>query len=85
MSFRRKFAKSILRFSGPLLGIEPPEDGIAWQATPMEARPGWRCELRNIIPFPELDGRQVVITTDQPRSLSIAVPIRVVKEAGAGL
>lgn len=61
--------------------IETPDPGIESVISPL-ASGGWRCELRNILPFAELDGKQVIVTTDHPTCRSIAIPIHVVVGPG---
>lgn len=59
-----------------ILEIETPEPGIESNISSMGIG-GYRCELRNIMPSRELDGKQVLIVTDCRGSETIPVPIRV--------
>jgi len=57
--------------------VELPDDGIERVLSPL-GKAGWRCELRNVIPFEGLDGAHVAFETDHPSAGKIAVPIRIV-------
>lgn len=61
--------------------IELPDPGMECVVTPL-ASGGWRCELRKILPFEELDGKQLVVSTDHQSCTSIAIPIRTVLDQG---
>ena len=57
--------------------VEPPDDGIEPALSPL-GKAGWRCELKNMIPFEGLDGSHVTFETDHPSAGKVAVPIRIV-------
>ena len=65
-----------------ILKVEPPEDGIDVKVRNLAAG-GYTCEMNNILPFKELDGKKVIISTDHEDGKQIAIPIRVVSEQAA--
>ncbi|MEI6970337.1 MAG: DUF1573 domain-containing protein [bacterium] len=59
-----------------VLGVEPPESGIETKV--LSLKPSiYRCEISNILPFPELDGKELIIRTDHEEGREIRVPIRI--------
>lgn len=58
-----------------ILSVEPPEPGIEVKVDALSAG-GYRVEMRNILPFPELAGKRFVIRTDHDEGREIPVPIR---------
>ena len=61
-----------------ILKVELPEPDIEVKLSPLDSD-GYRCELKNILPFAELDGKHFVIITDHRDSKKITIPIRVVQ------
>lgn len=43
----------------------------------------YRCDLENIMPFPDIDEKNIVITTDHEGAREILIPIRVVSDKTA--
>ena len=62
-----------------LLGVEAPDEGITVKTQALRGG-GYRCELGNIMPFPDLDEKNVIIKTDIKSTEQIPVPIRVVTD-----
>jgi len=62
-----------------ILKVEPPEAGIEVKLRDLAAG-GYTCEISNILPFKDLDGKKVVISTDHEDGRQIAIPIRIVPE-----
>lgn len=60
-----------------ILKVEPPEPKIEVKLSPFGSG-SYRCELRNIIPSPNLNGSNIVITTDHEDAKEIVIPVRVV-------
>ena len=61
-----------------ILKVEVPDDAIKVKIDPLGTS-GYRCELSNIMPFPDLDGKNVIIRTDLESAKEIVVPIKVVQ------
>jgi hypothetical protein len=65
-----------------ITSIALPENGMKWKAE--RVGPGsYRCELTGILPYPELDGEELVISTDHPDGKTITVPFKVANTVGA--
>lgn len=56
-----------------ILDITAPDAGIKAELAPL-ASGGYRITLSNIIPFEDLNGKDLVVTTDHPLAKRIAVP-----------
>lgn len=59
-----------------ILKVDSPGPNIEVKLTPLGSS-GYRCELKDIIPFPDLDGKNIVIVTDHESVSNIVIPIRV--------
>ena len=64
-----------------ILKIEPPDSGIEVKIEGLPTN-GYRCELKNILPFSELDGKMFIVRTDHEDGREIAIPIRFSKKTG---
>ena len=58
-----------------ILKAETPDPGIVIATEPFAG--GHRLTLSNILPFEELDGKEVVVVTDSPTMPRIAIPFRI--------
>jgi len=62
--------------------IELPEAGMVADPEPAP-NGGYRCEIQNILPSADLNGRSIVVITDRAEERTVTIPIRVVaKEKG---
>ena len=59
-----------------IVKVEPPEPGIEVKVDSLPSS-GYRIEMKNILPFPELDGKRFVVRTDSADCWEIAIPVRV--------
>ena len=59
-----------------ILSVEPPEPSVEVKVHGLPSG-GYRIEMRNILPFPDLDGKRFVIRTDHNDGREIQVPVRV--------
>ncbi|MFC1497397.1 DUF1573 domain-containing protein [Verrucomicrobiota bacterium] len=59
-----------------ILQVKPPEPEMEIKITPL-GRAGYRCEIRNIMPFSDLDEKHIIITTDHKDAGEIKLPVRV--------
>lgn len=62
-----------------ILKVAVPDEGSIVKTEPL-GDSGYRCELKNIMPFPDLDGKSVIVTTDIEGTPELAIPIRVVSD-----
>lgn len=60
-----------------LLSVTAPDPGIQVNTFPF-GNNGYRIQLENITASPELDGKEIVLTTSAPASPEIKVPFRIV-------
>ena len=79
----RPAARAVLIYSGlktkfNVIKVEPPSPDIQVNIRKMSLGGGYRIDLRNIKPAPELDGKAVVITTDCEKMPVISVPLKVI-------
>ena len=59
-----------------ILKTDTPDPGIAVTCAPLDSG-GYRLTLDNILPFEELNGKAVVITTDSPTMKPLHIPFRI--------
>ena len=65
-----------------ILRIVPPQPEIEVKVHHLRGDV-YRCDLENIMPFPDIDGKNIVITTDHEDAREILIPIRVVSNKTA--
>jgi len=61
-----------------VLGVEAPDPDIGIQISELSPN-SYRCEFKNILPFPELDGKMFIVKTDHEDGHEIAIPVHVSK------
>lgn len=66
-----------------ILGVDPPEPGIEVKVDGLSSA-SYRVEMRNILPFPELDGKRFVIRTDHEDGREIPVHIHMTPSPDKG-
>jgi len=69
--------KSLSKTPFKLVGSEVPADGVEVFWVDM-ASGGYKLEIRNLLPIDEMDGKQVILKTDNERVGDIVIPVSVV-------
>lgn len=69
--------KSLSKTPFKITGSEVPRDGIDVVWSQM-ANGGYKIEIRNLLPMDEMDGKQIILKTDNDKAGDVAIPIRVV-------
>ena len=66
-----------------ILSVEAPDPGIEVKVDALSSG-GYRIEMKNILPFSELDGKRFIIKTDHADGREISVPVRMTPASGQG-
>ncbi|MEI6217409.1 MAG: DUF1573 domain-containing protein, partial [bacterium] len=69
--------KSLSKTPFTIVGSEVPEDGIELVWNTM-VNGGYRVEIRNLMPIDEMNGKQIILKTDNKKVGDVAIPIRVI-------
>ena len=77
----RTVARTLLVYSGlkkkfKLLSVDIPGTDIKIRTRSMSIANGYRVDMRNIVPSPELNGKNIVIVTDCETAPTIKVPLQ---------
>ena len=66
-----------------ILSVEAPDPGIEVKVDALSSG-GYRIEMKNILPFSELDGKRFIIKTDHADGREVSVPVRMTPASGQG-
>ena len=69
--------KSLSKTPFRIVGSEVPEDGIELVWNTM-VNGGYRVEIRNVMPIDEMNGKHIILKTDNEKVGDVAIPIRVI-------
>lgn len=67
--------RSLSKTPFKIVGTESPASGIEVVYSPM-ANGGYKVEIRNLSQQADLDGKQILLKTDNPKATAVGIPIR---------
>lgn len=67
--------RSISRTQFKITGTEVPSAGIEVGCSPL-SNGGYKVEVRNLLPQPDLDGKQIILKTDNAGANDVGIPIQ---------